>query len=115
MPVWCVGRVDLELCAFLTSELVETFYQLHVTATLLSGDRIACTPSIRVRMGQSAILDMRVLRKMTLHMYQATFVIPAAIAVVAELSRKFRRSVQLRDAQCPSVRNALCLRKVLWL
>jgi len=107
--------VDLELCAFLTSELVETFYQLHVTATLLSGDRIACTPSIRVRMGQSAGLDMRVLRKMTIHMYQATIVIPAAIAVLTELTRKFRRSVQLLDAQCPSVRNAPCLRKLLWL
>lgn len=44
MPVWRAGRVDLELCAFLTSELVEAFYQFHVTATLLSGDRIACTP-----------------------------------------------------------------------
>jgi hypothetical protein len=36
--------MDLELGAFLTSEMVETFYQLQVTATLLSGDRIPCTP-----------------------------------------------------------------------
>jgi hypothetical protein len=101
--------VDLELRAFLTSELVETFYQLQVMATLFSGDRIPCIPSIRVRMGQSAGLDVRVLRKMTLHVYQTTSVISSAIAVLTELTRRFRRSVHLSDAQYPSVRNALCL------
>jgi len=43
--------------------------------------------------------------------YQTKIVIPIAIALLTELTRKFRRSVRLRDAQCPSVRNALCLWK----
>ena len=76
--------------------------------TFGSQNSLCCTPSIRVRMGQSASLDMRVLRKINLHVYQITTVIPSAIALRTELT-KFRRSVQLRDAQCPSVRNALCL------
>lgn len=64
-------------------------------------------------MGQSAGPDMRVLRKITLHVYQATIVIPSAIAELTELTRKCRRNVQLRDAQCPSVRNAVSLKIIL--
>jgi len=64
-------------------------------------------------MGQSAGPAMRVLRKITLQVYQATIVIPSAIAELTELTRKCRRNVQLRDAQCPSVRNAVSLKIIL--